>query len=136
MTREVAGARTFLFVPGDRPDRFGKAAASGADAVILDLEDAVSPDRKDQAREHVHRWLAPCRQAMVRINAAGTPWHVSDVSMVGAHPDAVLATMVPKAQDPAELASLSRTLPAGMAIIPLIETTAGLSPTSVSPRPP
>jgi len=65
MTRELAAARTFLFVPGDRPDRFGKAAASGADAVILDLEDAVSPDRKDQAREHVRRWLAPCRQAMV-----------------------------------------------------------------------
>jgi len=44
--RDIALARTFLFVPGDRPDRFGKAAASGADIVILDLEDAVPADRK------------------------------------------------------------------------------------------
>lgn len=55
---DLAGARTLLFVPGDRPDRFGKAAASGADAVVLDLEDAVAPERKAAAREHVARWLA------------------------------------------------------------------------------
>ncbi|MGB4137715.1 MAG: aldolase/citrate lyase family protein, partial [Microbacterium sp.] len=46
-------ARTALFVPGDRPDRFGKAAASGADLVILDLEDAVAAPAKDGARRAV-----------------------------------------------------------------------------------
>ena len=42
-----------LFVPGDRPNRFEKAAASGADAIIIDLEDAVAPDKKAEARGHV-----------------------------------------------------------------------------------
>ena len=44
-------ARSYLFVPGDRPERFDKAVATGAHAVILDLEDAVTPERKVQARE-------------------------------------------------------------------------------------
>ncbi len=47
--------RTYLFVPGNRPDRFDKALASGVDAVVIDLEDAVSPDDKDTARTAVGR---------------------------------------------------------------------------------
>jgi citrate lyase subunit beta / citryl-CoA lyase len=94
----IADARTFLFVPGARPDRFGKAAASGADIVILDLEDAISPDHKVTSREQVSRWLER-HQAVIRINAAGTPWHKDDVAMVTAHPDNALAVMVPKAED-------------------------------------
>ncbi len=50
--------RTGLYVPGDRPDRFGKAVASGADLVVLDLEDAVAPAAKAEARSTVTRWLA------------------------------------------------------------------------------
>ena len=46
----VREARSFLFVPGDRPERFAKALASGADAVVIDLEDAVAPGAKAQAR--------------------------------------------------------------------------------------
>lgn len=61
-----------LYVPGDRPDRFEKAAKSGADVVILDLEDAVAATAKDSAREDVIRWLAtrPCQgpSIQVRIN--------------------------------------------------------------------
>ena len=45
--------RSLLFVPGDRPERFDKAAASGADAIILDLEDSVAPERKGYARDAV-----------------------------------------------------------------------------------
>ena len=48
---------TYLFVPGNRPDRFDKALNSGADAIILDLEDAVDPASKDAAREAVGAWL-------------------------------------------------------------------------------
>jgi citrate lyase subunit beta / citryl-CoA lyase len=61
--------RSLLFVPGDRPERFGKAAASGADAVILDLEDSVAPARKDAARDAVAAYLGgPCAVArFVRI---------------------------------------------------------------------
>jgi citrate lyase subunit beta/citryl-CoA lyase len=50
-------ARSLLYVPGTRPDRFGKAMASGADAIILDLEDAVAPADNDAARENVAAWL-------------------------------------------------------------------------------
>lgn len=49
---------TWLYVPGDRPERFDKAAASGADVVIIDLEDAVAPARKDEARANAAAYLA------------------------------------------------------------------------------
>lgn len=63
--------RTALYVPGDRPDRFDKAAASGADAVILDLEDAVAPKHREAAREHVATWLAedPAVDVQVRVGS-------------------------------------------------------------------
>jgi citrate lyase subunit beta/citryl-CoA lyase len=62
--------RSLLFVPGDRPDRFTKAAASGADALILDLEDSVAPERKGDARIAVREWLARERRVrtFVRVN--------------------------------------------------------------------
>jgi citrate lyase subunit beta/citryl-CoA lyase len=126
VTTGIAAARTFLFVPGGRPDRFGKAIASGADAVVLDLEDAVSPDDKQEARDHVRGWLDRRHMSVVRVNALGTPWHDDDIAMVAGHPDAVRAVMVPKAEDPAQLASLAAALPAGTGIIPLIETAAGV----------
>ena len=60
--------RSLLFVPGDRPERFAKAAASGADALILDLEDSVVPDRKAAAREAVAAYLrsSPAREGGAR----------------------------------------------------------------------
>ncbi|WP_410582182.1 HpcH/HpaI aldolase/citrate lyase family protein [Amycolatopsis sp. lyj-108] len=118
----LAGAKTFLFVPGHRPDRFAKAAASGADVVILDLEDAVAPDRKEAAREHVRTWLAEGHQAVVRLNAAGTGWYHEDVASVGR----ALAVMLPKAEDRAEIDSLAGRLP-GVPILPLVETAAGIA---------
>lgn len=105
--------RSFLFVPGDRPDRFAKAAASGADVVVLDLEDAVAPAHKDTAREHVRTWLSAGNRAVVRINAAGTSWHDDDLAAVGG----AAAVMVPKAEEP---------LDPGVPTIPLIETAAGV----------
>jgi citrate lyase subunit beta / citryl-CoA lyase len=123
---DIAAARTFLFVPGDRPDRFTKAVASGADAVVLDLEDAVAPTAKPGARDHVARWLAQGHQAVVRINAEGTPWHAADVALIRAHPGAVPALMTPKAEDAERLTALARALPAGTGIIPLIESAAGV----------
>ena len=64
--------RSMLFVPGDRPDRFAKAAASGADAVILDLEDAVALESRPQARAAIAAWLATGERGVptwVRINS-------------------------------------------------------------------
>lgn len=122
MNELLTAAKTFLFVPGHRPDRFAKAAASGADVVILDLEDAVAPDRKEAAREHVRAWLAEGRQAVVRLNAAGTAWYHEDVASAGR----ALAVMLPKAENRAEIDSLAGRLP-GVPVLPLVETAAGIA---------
>ncbi|WP_447411597.1 aldolase/citrate lyase family protein, partial [Clostridium perfringens] len=85
-----------LFVPGDRPERFDKAAESGADAIILDLEDSVAPAAKRAAREAVSRYLAaPARvHRFVRINppADGT----LDMDLAAMH--GADGVMLPKAQ--------------------------------------
>ncbi|BCL32646.1 HpcH/HpaI aldolase/citrate lyase family protein [Streptomyces aurantiacus] len=121
----VATARTFLFVPGHRPDRFDKAAAGTADVVIVDLEDSVAPDLKRQARDHAAAWLGQGRRhrAMVRINGVGTPWYEDDLAVVAGLTDVV---MVPKAQAPEDLVALSRRLPGNSGIVPLIETAGGI----------
>lgn len=77
-----APALAGLYVPGDRPDRFQKAAASGADFVIIDLEDAVAPSHKAAARDHAVAYLrtAPPIPTVVRINSADTPWFTADLA--------------------------------------------------------
>lgn len=70
-----------LFCPADRPDRFGKAAAR-ADAVILDLEDAVAPSRRPQAREAVAASRLDPQRTIIRVNPAGTPDHDADLAVV------------------------------------------------------
>jgi citrate lyase subunit beta/citryl-CoA lyase len=77
-----AVARTLLLVPGDKPGRFDKAATSGADGVILDLEDAVAALNKSAARSHVATWLTGGNQAVVRINAIDTPWFADDLAVL------------------------------------------------------
>ncbi|MGH3440348.1 MAG: HpcH/HpaI aldolase/citrate lyase family protein [Sciscionella sp.] len=113
----VATARCALFVPGNRPDRFAKAAAAGADLVILDLEDAVAPEGKVAARGAVDGWLGGGAEAVVRINAAGTIWHEDDVALVQRHGCPV---MVPKAENSA----LLRHIPGP--VIALLETAEGI----------
>ena len=90
-------SRSFLFVPGDRAERFDKAAASGfipaAKLYPADLEDAVAPEAKAQARTLVREWLATReRAALVRINSAGTPWFDDDVRMLQATPQGAAIT--------------------------------------------
>ena len=115
---------TWLFVPGDRPERFAKAASSGADAVILDLEDAVAPDQKGSARAATADWLVT-RRGWVRINAIGTPQHPEDIERLA---DPALrhlqGIVVPKAEDPQALAGVHAAV--GCEIVALIETALGL----------
>ncbi|SEC85470.1 citrate lyase subunit beta / citryl-CoA lyase [Amycolatopsis tolypomycina] len=113
--RGRVAATTFLFVPGDRPDRFGKGLTSGADVVILDLEDAVAPAGKGSARAAVREWLAGHR-AMVRINAPGTPWFAADAELVAARG---VPVMVPKAEAPGVLAGFGE-------VVALVETARGV----------
>lgn len=88
--------RAYLFVPADRPERFAKARASGADAVIVDLEDAVAPEAKASARDALATALDASASLVVRINAAGTPWFEDDLELCR-HPG-VAAVMLPKAE--------------------------------------
>ncbi|RDI55953.1 HpcH/HpaI aldolase/citrate lyase family protein [Nocardia mexicana] len=122
-TAAVRTAATWLFVPGDRPERFPKAQASGADLIVLDLEDAVAPARKGEARDHVHQWLTAGNSGAVRINATGTPWHAADLAMLAQHRAPV---MVPKAEDPGTLLDAATALGAGATLIALIETAHGV----------
>ncbi|GCD40642.1 HpcH/HpaI aldolase/citrate lyase family protein [Streptomyces paromomycinus] len=119
----LEAARSLLFVPGDRPERFGKAVASGADVVIVDLEDAVAAADKERARAEAAAWLAAGNSAMVRINAPGTPWSDEDSAMAAACGAPV---MVPKAADPGILADFARRTGGKCPVMPLVETAAGI----------
>ena len=113
-----------LFVPGDRPERFDRAAASGADAIVIDLEDAVQPETKSAARANIVAWLAAGGKAIVRINAIGTQWHEVDLKLL--HSPNLLAVMLPKAETPDSLAAFTTDLPDGLPVIALIETALGM----------
>ena len=93
--------RSLLFVPGDRPDRFGKALASGADALILDLEDSVVPAKKPEARAAVAAFLRDTHDAhiFVRVNPLGSEWHAGDCDIARGADGAVL----PKAEGPGDI---------------------------------
>lgn len=120
---DLRAALTFLFVPATRPDRFEKASASGADVVVLDLEDAVAPDDKDAARAFAAEWLSPGRAAMVRVNSTGTRWYASDVAMAARTGCAV---MLPKAASGGQVRQLVEDLGSGARVVPLVETSAGV----------
>lgn len=118
-------SRAWLFVPGHRPERFDKALASGADRVIVDLEDAVAPADKAAARGALAAWLrAAGARVALRVNAADTPWFADDLALVDA--PAVGAVLLPKAADPAVLAALQARR-AGLALVPLVESAAGIA---------
>ena len=120
---------TYLFVPGDRPERFDKALASGADAIVLDLEDAVAPDAKERARDHVGRWLAAHADAaarvVVRVNDAASQWHAGDLDLVRAA--AIGRVMLPKAEASESIDSVVAALSPHGSVLALIETAAGIA---------
>ncbi|WP_321799081.1 CoA ester lyase [Caballeronia sp. J97] len=118
-------ARSFLFVPGDRPERFDKALATHAHRVVIDLEDAVAIDAKAQARAQIAEWLRETHERVViRVNAFGTPWHEDDVAMARAAN--ARAVMVPKAEDATQLADIAARCAEGVELIALVESVAGV----------
>jgi citrate lyase subunit beta/citryl-CoA lyase len=122
----VRSSITPLFVPGDRPERYAKAAASGADAIIIDLEDAVAPASKAQARAALCRPGAlPAGIAIyVRVNAANTPWHHEDLAAIAPLP--LSGIMLAKSESPRDVGQVSEAV-AGKPVIVLLETALGLS---------
>ncbi|SEK09128.1 Citrate lyase subunit beta-like protein [Marinovum algicola] len=119
----VTDVRAPLFVPATRPERFAKAAPAGADAIIIDLEDAVAPAQKQSARQSLDTEFNTL-PVILRINAPGTPWFSEDLQAAKAlHPAAV---MLPKAENPAAINTVARDLP-GLPLIALIETAVGMA---------
>jgi len=116
-------ARSLLFVPGSRPDRFDKALAACADAVVVDLEDAVAPDDKDRARDAVAAWLAASRSVVLRINGAETAWFRRDLALCGR--TGVAAVMLPKTERAEDIAAVRDA--GAQAVLPLIESAAGFA---------
>lgn len=119
-----AVARSALFVPASRPERIPKALISGADAVIVDLEDAVEQIAKVSAREALADFLDthPRARVWVRINDAATAWHDDDLSVCYGRP-AVAGILLPKAESLAQVRHVART---GLPLIPILETARGV----------
>lgn len=127
MTRPspAATARTLLFVPGNREDRFAKALAAGADLVVFDLEDAVPADEKARARELVVRAVqAASAPVAVRINGVDTKWHTDDVAALR---DTPAHLMLPKAERASDIAGLGIDDASARSVIALIETPLGIA---------
>ncbi|MGO4398408.1 HpcH/HpaI aldolase/citrate lyase family protein [Achromobacter sp. PAB15] len=114
MTLPIRPRRSVLYMPGANARALDKARSLDADALILDLEDAVAPDAKTQAREQVAAALREGgygrRECIVRINALDTPWGHDDIKAIaqaGAH-----AVLLPKVQSAAQLTALADALDA------------------------
>lgn len=133
----LANACTFLFVPANRPDRLKKALESGADAVIVDLEDAVAPINKLTARLQFASAFETLDDAdraklLVRINAQATSWYNDDLELVSLIAGQGLGgVVVPKAESATHLAQISAACSAAIkndffALVPLIESAHGL----------
>ena len=118
--------RSFLFVPGDRPDRFTKALAAGADRVIIDLEDAVLPHAKGAARNHIANWAAAARNqdVAVRVNAIDTIWNNDDLRLVAELPN-VTVVLLHKAESRGALEAIAVRIGVNRRLIALIETVRG-----------
>jgi citrate lyase beta subunit len=131
--------RTLLFVPGDRPERIGKAIATDADAVAVDLEDAVAPEAKSRAREAVPAAVAdadPRDGLLLRVNALDTPYFADDLATVAALLPRLAGVLLPKVEDARAVERLDELLtgleaaagrPVGTtAVLPIVETARGV----------
>ena len=119
---------TFLFVPGNRPERFTKALDSGAAAVIFDLEDAVAPDEKEAARNAIRAaWPSLSaeqkKRLVIRSNSPGSPFYSADLIL--AQELRVTCLLIPKAESMDQINGAALVLP-NTALIPMIETAIGL----------
>jgi citrate lyase beta subunit len=121
---EISTARSFLFVPGTEERKLRKALASGADAVIADLEDGVAPELRGEAREVAARVLREVESGsalLVRVNPPGSEWFEADAELVSGL--ALDGVVVPKAT-PEAVAALGAD---GPPVVALVESAAGLA---------
>jgi len=116
--------RSALFVPATRPERIPKALSSGADVVIVDLEDAVQESLKAEARDNLDAFLLANPQArlLVRINAPGHAGQAADIALCQRHPG-VIAVLLPKVESTEQVAQAAAS---GKPVWPIIESARGL----------
>lgn len=133
----LALAHSFLFVPADKPERYAAACASGADAIIIDLEDSVASGAKNAARDALENWLsspegrAPHVPVLVRVNCVRSGCFGDDLILC--HRPGIAGIVLPKAERLADVASASSSAP----LFPMIETALGfgsLAQISAAPR--
>ncbi len=119
--------RSKLFVPGSRPELFEKALASAADAISIDLEDAVQESRKADARQATRDFLTVAsagKYVIVRVNGRGTGHFDADVTAVAV--PRLDCVNLPKTESPDDVRALAERLPGHVAILPTIESPKGL----------
>lgn len=116
--------RSALFVPATRPERIAKALASGADAVIVDLEDAVQESLKVEARANLDAFLDgnPEVRLLVRINAPGHAEQAADIDLCRRHAG-VVGVLLPKVESAEQVALAAAS---GKSVWPIIESAQGL----------
>lgn len=129
MTNTIQLCRSILFVPGAIQKRIDKAANIPADAIVFDLEDAVSPDEKVRARQQVVEALKSSafkgKQLIVRINGISTPWFEEDIKAVVAAGNS--AVMLPKCETPEDVNAVKKYFnKADIALFVIIETAKGV----------
>lgn len=127
MTRALDALDLLLFVPADRPERFARAFASGADAAVIDLEDAVAPEAKAAARATLRdargEVAASACPVLLRVNAEGEPGHAEDLAL--ARDLRLAGVMLPKAEGPEAVARVAGA--SGHPVLALVETARGVA---------
>lgn len=120
---------SYLFVPGNRPERFAKALASGAGAIILDLEDAVAPADKAASRQAIADWVRTAGvasgQLVVRINDAQSPWYADDLAMIKA--TGLKQVMLPKTEFAEQVTMTIAAAGPEVSVIALVESARGIN---------
>jgi citrate lyase subunit beta/citryl-CoA lyase len=116
--------RSYLFVPGNRPERFSKACSAGADAVIIDLEDAVPAAEKGPARSDIAAWLSASQPVLIRINSADSQWFHDDLELCKM--PGVAGIILPKAERLDDILQV-RSVGDSITVLPLIETARGFA---------
>lgn len=124
----LAFSSNFLFVPGTRPERFSKALDSGANGVVLDLEDAVPEEDKDDARNAIRTaWSSftaeQKKRLVIRSNSPGSKFYAADLIL--AQELNIACILIPKSESQDEINGAALVLP-NTTIIPMIETAIGL----------
>ncbi|HEV7949625.1 MAG TPA: CoA ester lyase [Glaciihabitans sp.] len=118
-------ARSWLLVPGTRPEAFSPAANSHADQIVLDIEDAVDPGLKPLAREDVVRWLSETGAGWVRINDRTSSFWSDDVDSLAGLPG-LSGVMLAKTESPADVTETFDRLGGSVPVLALIESALGI----------